>query len=42
LVIPDDLAILAGGSLGTYVVSKAIQGSTNQGPADAAMPQPPG
>ena len=29
--IPQDLAILAGGSLGTFVVSKAIQGSTKQG-----------
>jgi hypothetical protein len=39
--IPDDLAILAGGSLGTFVVSKAIQGSTNQGPTSASAPQPP-
>jgi len=30
--IPTDLAILTGGGLATYVVSKAIQGSTDQGP----------
>jgi hypothetical protein len=39
--IPDDLAILAGGSLGTFVVSKAIQGSTNQGPTSPSARQPP-
>lgn len=32
--IPTDLAILTGGSLATYVVSKAIQGSTPQGPQE--------
>jgi hypothetical protein len=30
--IPNDLAILTGGSLATYVISKAIQGSTDQTP----------
>jgi hypothetical protein len=43
--IPNDLLILAGGSLGTFVVSKGIQGSTNQGPtrpsAVQAQPQQP-
>jgi hypothetical protein len=38
--IPDDLAILAGGSLGTFLVSKAIQGSTPQGPPGASPPPP--
>jgi len=33
--IPDDLAILAGGSLGTYVVSKAIQKQADTSKSDS-------
>ncbi|HTR15966.1 MAG TPA: hypothetical protein VMI52_02905 [Acetobacteraceae bacterium] len=39
--IPTDLAILAGGSLGTYVVSKAIQRNTSNGQSNNPA-KPPG